>query len=213
LKDQTQPLTSQTETKTEPTTKTETETKTEPKVEPKVEPKAGDKPVVPEKYADFKVPDGFTLNKEALDAAVPVFKELGLTQEQAQKLVDVQLKREAELLKGGANDYTTMRKGWRDEVLADTSLSAGGKVKPEVLQTIGRAIDGINNPKLAAEFRQVMDTTGVGDNPAFVRAFFAMAQQLTEGRPVSGKGPSELGQKAPDAKPTSIANAMYPNLK
>jgi hypothetical protein len=213
LKDQTQPLTSQTETKTEPTTKTETETKTEPKVETKVEPKAGDKPVVPETYADFKVPEGFTLNKEALDAAVPIFKELGLTQDQAQKLVDIQTKREAELAKSGQGDYVAMRKGWRDEVLADTSLSAGGKVKPEVLQTIGRAIDGINNPKLAAEFRQVMDTTGVGDNPAFVRAFFAMAQQLTEGRPVQGAGPSPGGQTAPDAKPKSIANAMYPNLK
>lgn len=213
MKDQTQPLTSQTETKTEPTTKTEPETKTEPKVETKAEPKAGDKPVVPETYADFKVPDGFTLNKEAVEAALPVFKELGLTQEQAQKLVDVQTKREAELAKSGQGDYVAMRQGWRDEVLADTSLSAGGKVKPEVLQTIGRAIDGINNPKLAAEFRQVMDTTGVGDNPAFVRAFFAMAQQLTEGRPTTGKGPSELGQKAPDSKPQSIAAAMYPNLK
>ena len=203
-------MTSQTETKTEPST----ETKVEPKAgETKVEPKAGDKPVVPEKYADFTVPEGFTLNKDALEAAVPVFKELGLTQEQAQKLIDVQTKREAELAKGGQGDYVAMRKGWRDEVLADTSLSAGGKVKPEVLQTIGRAIDGLGDTKLAGEFRQVMDTTGLGDNPAFVRAFFKLAQQVTEGRPVTGKGPSAEGQKAPDAKPQSIASAMYPNLK
>jgi hypothetical protein len=214
LKDQTAPLTSQTETKTEPSTKTEPETKTEPKAgETKTEPAKTEPGKAPDKYADFKVPEGFTLNKDALEAAVPVFKELGLTQEQAQKLVDIQAKRESELAKSGQGDYAAVRKGWRDEVLADTTLSAGGKVKPEVLQTIGRAIDGINNPKLAADFRQVMDTTGVGDNPAFVRAFFAMAQQLTEGRPTTGKGPSPEGQKAPDAKPTSIANAMYPNLK
>lgn len=207
-------MTSQTtETKTEPTTKTEPETKTEPKVEPKVELKADGKPTVPEKYADFKAPEGTAINKEAMEAALPVFKELGLTQEQAQKLVDVQLKREAELLKGGANGYATMREGWRKDVLADTSLSAGGKVKPEVLQTIGRAIDGINDPKLAGEFRQVMDTTGVGDNPAFVRAFYKLAQQVTEGRPVQGGGPSPKGQEAPNSKPASIASALYPNLK
>lgn len=199
MRDQTQPLTSQTETKTEPTT----ETKTEPKVEGKA----------PEAYADFTVPEGMTLNKDALEAAVPVFKELGLTQDQAQKLVDIQTKREATLAKASQGDYAAMRESWRKEVLADTSLSAGGKVKPEVLQTIGRAIDGINDPKLAADFRQVMDTTGVGDNPAFIRTLFRMAQQMTEGRPTQGNGPSVHGQTAPNAKPASIANAMYPNLK
>jgi hypothetical protein len=210
LKDQTQPLTSQTEPKTEPST----ETKVEPKVEAKTEPtKEGDKSTVPEKYADFKVPEGFTLNKDALEAALPIFKELGLSQDEAQKLVDIQTAREAALAKSNQGDYASMRKGWRDEVLADSTLSAGGKVKPEILQTIGRAIEGLGDPKLAGDFRQVMDTTGVGDNPAFFRAFYKLAQQVTEGRPVQGKGPSELGQKAPDAKPTSIANAMYPNLK
>ena len=213
LKDQTQLLTSQTETKTEPSTKTDVEPKVETKAEPKVEPVKVNAEGVPEKYTDFKTPEGFTLNKDAVEAALPVFKELGLNQDQAQKLVDLQTKREAELKKSGQGDYTTMRKEWRDTVLADTTLSAGGKIKPEVLQTIGRAVDGLGDTKLAGEFRQVMDTTGVGDNPAFVRAFFKLAQQVTEGRPVSGKGPSAEGQKAPDAKPQSIASAMYPNLK
>jgi len=211
LKDQSQPLTT---TEPKPTTETETKSKVEGKEgEAKTEPKPVDPTKAPEKYADFKVPEGFTLNKEAVEAALPVFKELGLTQDQAQKLVDIQTKREAELAKSGQGDYAAMREGWRKEVLADNTLSAGGRVKPEVLQTIGRAIDGLGDTKLAGEFRQIMDTTGVGDNPAFVRAFFKLAQQVTEGRPTSGKGPSELGQKAPDSKPTSIANAMYPNLK
>jgi len=201
LKDQTQPLTSQTTT-TEPAATT-----TEPAA-PAVVP-----PAVAETYKPFTVPEGFTLNKEAVDAAVPVFKELGLTQDQAQKLVDLQVKREVEVSKAGQGDYASMREGWRKDVLADTNLSAGGKVKPEVLQTIGRAIDGIGDPKLAGEFRQVMDTTGVGDNPAFVRTLFKMASQLTEGRPVAAGGPSVHGQTPPGAKPTSIANAMYPNLK
>jgi hypothetical protein len=153
------------------------------------------------------------INKEALEVAIPIFKELGLTQDQAQKLVNIQTTREAALSKLNQGDYASMREGWRKDVLSNPDLSAGGKVKPEVLQTIGRAIDGINDPKLAADFRQVMDTTGVGDNPAFVRTLFKMAQQLTEGRPVAARGPSPAGQVAPGTKPTSIANAMYPNLK
>ena len=185
----------------------------EPKVEAKTEPAKVDPTKVPETYADFTAPEGMAINKEALEAALPVFKKLGLTQEQAQELVNVQTAREAALAKASQGDYASMREGWRKDVLANPELSTGGKIKPEVLQTIGRAIDGIMDPKLAADFRQIVDTTGVGDNPAFVRTIFKMAQQLTEGRPVAAGGPSVHGQTAPGAKPTSIASAMYPNLK
>lgn len=208
MRDQTQPLTTPTKTETPPVTETKPAVETKPTETKPVE--AGK---VPETYADFAVPEGMTLNKEAVAEALPLFKELGLTQEQAQKLVDVQTKREAALAKSNQGDYASMREGWRKEVLSDTSLSAGGKVKPEVLQTIGRAIDGLGDPKLSGEFRQVMDTTGVGDNPAFVRALFKLASQVTEGRPVAAGGPSVHGQKAPGEAPKSIASAMYPNLK
>ena len=58
--------------------------------EPKVEPKADDKPIaptVPEKY-DFKAPEGQSLDAALVERATPIFKELGLTQDAAQKLVD-----------------------------------------------------------------------------------------------------------------------------
>src|SRR6185437_10360924 len=41
----------------------------------------------PESY-DFKAPEGKELNSKFLDRATPVFKELGLSQANAQKLVD-----------------------------------------------------------------------------------------------------------------------------
>lgn len=198
LKDQTAPLDSQT---------------TDKKLDTTPETKADDKPVVPDTYTDFKVPEGFTLNKDSIAAALPVFKELGLTQDQAQKLVDLQTARETELAKAGQGDYALMREGWRKDTLANPELSAGGKIKPDVLATIGRAIDGLNNPKLAASFRQAMDSSGIGDHPAFVETFYQMAKQNTEGRPVSAGGPSPLGQTAPNSKPASVAAAMYPNLK
>lgn len=167
----------------------------------------------PEAYADFTVPEGFTLNKEALEAAVPVFKELGLTQDQAQKLVDIQTKREATLAKSNQTEYDGLRQAERTKVLGDNNLSAGGKVKPEVLQTIGRAIDSIGDPALAAAFRRDMDVTGFGDFHTVVKVLNKLGQMVTEGRPVIGGGPSPGGQTAPGSKPTSIANAMYPNLK
>jgi len=50
------------------------------------------KPAVPEKY-DFKAPaawseKGWELDTKLIETATPIFKELGLSQDQAQKLVD-----------------------------------------------------------------------------------------------------------------------------
>jgi hypothetical protein len=45
-------------------------------------------PVVPESY-ELVAPDGVTLDAASVEAATPVFKELGLTNEQANKLVPI----------------------------------------------------------------------------------------------------------------------------
>ena len=44
----------------------------------------------PDEYADFSMPEGIQLDETMLAEALPVFKELELTQTQAQKLVDFQ---------------------------------------------------------------------------------------------------------------------------
>ena len=170
------------------------------------------KETVPDKYSDFKVPEGVEIDKKMLEVAAPVFKELGLTQSQAQKLVDIQIKREQELSEAGMKAFKETRDGWRKGVVADSSLGDGTSLRPEVRSTIAKAIDGLGDTKLANDFRQAMDTTGAGDNPAFVRAFYKLAQQVTEGKGVSGNGPSKFGQQAPGAAPTSAAKALYPNL-
>jgi hypothetical protein len=97
---------------------------------------------------------------------------------------------------------------WVKEVKADPEL---GPRLNEVKTTISRAIDGLNNPKLARDFREAMDFTGAGNNPAFIRAFYKLAQMVTEGGHVAGGGPSAAGQKRAGEMP-SAAQAMYPNL-
>src|SRR5712671_1685898 len=76
-------------------TQTHEAPKEEPKEgDPKPEDKPKDPPAVgaPDKYADFKVPDGFKFDEKALTEATAAFKELGLSQEKAQKLVDTYAK-------------------------------------------------------------------------------------------------------------------------
>lgn len=166
----------------------------------------------PETYADYKVPEGFTLDPEIKTAADKLFKGMNLSQAQAQELVDFYAAQTKEAFEAPFNAYQEQRKEWRATAEADPDLR--GKLGPggEVLTTISKAIDGLGDAKLASDFREAMDLTGAGDNPAFIRAFFLLSRQLTEGSHVAGRGPSPGGQRSPNAAQRSPASDLWPNL-
>ena len=176
--------------------------------------KPTDKPTstgAPEAYAEFKAPEGFEIDKEAIAAALPIFKELNITQEGAQKLVDFYAAQSKDAAEAPYKQWETLRNEWRDTVIKDPALGDGkGGLKPEVNAVIGRAIDALD-PAVAKGFREALVLTGAGDNPAFVKAFYNLATMLGEGTLVRGGGPSPAGQTSPNA-PRSAAAAMYPNL-
>lgn len=167
------------------------------------------KPAVPETY-EFKAPEGYTIDPKLLETAAPIFKELGLTNDQAQKLVDIQIAREIAAAKGPADSYAATRTEWQNAVKADPEISAAGldRVKTD----IGRVIATLPTD-LQGDFRKAMDITGAGDHPAMVKALWKLSSLVTEGSHVTGKGPSSEGQRAPGtaAKPSPAA-ALYPKL-
>jgi hypothetical protein len=162
----------------------------------------------PETYADYTVPDGYTLDKEVATEANGLFKGMNLNQEQAQQLVDFYTKHTSESANAPYQAWHNMQEQWVNEVKADPVL---GPRLNEVKTTIGKAIDGLGDARLAKEFRDAMDFTGAGNNPAFIRAFYRLAQKVTEGGHVAGNGPSAASQKQ-DQQRMSAAGAMYPNL-
>lgn len=164
----------------------------------------------PEKYEPFKAPEGHEYTKESIAEAEGLFRELGLNQAQAQKLMDTYAAKALAAQGASAAAYKTMREGWQAEVKADPEI---GKILPAVKVTIGRALDSLGDPALATSFKAGMDLTGAGDHPAFVKTFYKLAQAVVESGHVAGTGPSPLGQSANGkAAPKSAAQAMYPNL-
>lgn len=163
----------------------------------------------PEKYEAFTVPDGFTLDETVSKEAGDLFKGLNLSQTQAQSLVDFYIAKTSEAAEAPFKAYETMRQDWQTQMKADPEL---GPNLPKVKETIARAFQAIGDAKLESSFREAMDLTGAGDHPAFAKFFYKLAQRVVEGRHVSGSGPSPAGQRGPNDKPASIANAMYPNL-
>lgn len=209
----TTPPTPETPSSQEPTEKSalNTEAKEEPKVETK--------PAVPEKYEDFKLPEGMTADAKTMEEAKGFFKELGLSQDQAQKLIDYDVKRQSALTANGLQAVKDMRAGWLKSVRENPKFAnefgADGKIKPDskTLVGLGRLLDSLGNTKLANDFRHMMDLTGVGDHPAFFEFASIIAERLAEGSPVKGNAASPHGQSATGtAQRRSAAQEIYPNL-
>jgi hypothetical protein len=134
---------------------------------------------------------------------------MNLAQGDAQRLVDFYSHKTLEAVNAPYDAWRKTQEEWVKQVKADPGI---GPRLSEVTQTISRAIDSLGDAKLASEFRAAMDYTGAGNNPAFIKAFYKLAQKVTEGGHVSGRGPSPAGQQRPGTTAGLGSRAMYPNL-
>jgi hypothetical protein len=164
----------------------------------------------PEKYEDFKTPEGFTIPPEIASEIGAAFKEANLSQADGQKLVDLYAKHTQEALRAPAEFYMNKQEEWRNAINADPEI--GGSKLNGTKVSIGKLIDSVGDSKLADGFREAMDYTGAGNNPDVVRWLSRIAQRLVEGGPVRGGGPSSEGMRPPGVGAPSAAQAIYPNL-
>src|SRR5262249_3847867 len=161
----------------------------------------------PEKNESLKAPEGYKKKMEATASGTNNFKEIGLSQDQAQKVMDLYNKEVVQAENAPYRAWEDMQEKWRNEIQQDPEL--GGKLD-QVKSTTARLIDGLGDPRLAQAFREAMDFTGAGNNPAFIRTFYRIAQRMTEGGAATGGGPAGSGPG--QQRPASVAAALYPNL-
>lgn len=170
----------------------------------------------PEKY-EFKAPEGYTLDEGLVAEASTIFKEAGLSQAQADKLVGIYNKQIEQNSNHSLQSVRDMRAGWVKELSTSPEYSkefdASGKIKAdsEVLARMGRMLDSLGDRKLASDFRQSLDLTGAGDHPAFFRVMDRLSKHFAEGTSVRGNGPSPHGTDQPSSR-RSAAQEMYPKL-
>jgi hypothetical protein len=169
----------------------------------------------PEKYADFTVPDGWEMDKEARAEAEKLFRDFNLPQSAAQALVDFYAAKSIQAQNAPVEFYATMRQGWRESAMSHPELQGKLGAGGEVLTTISRGLDAIasatGDRQLIADFKEAMDMTGAGDHPAFIRVMYSLAKRATESGHVRGNGPSAPGQARPGSA-RSAAQLMYPDL-
>lgn len=173
-------------------------------------------PKAPETYADFKLPEGVKLAPETLSKATELFKSLNLPQDAAQSLLDFHLDQVKAVETSADDTYRATVEEWGNQLKADPEI--GGKLA-EVKANLGKAYDAIieaAGPKAAEaralvnEFKSVMDLTGAGNHPAFVKFFNRMAQRVIEPTHVAGKGPiSPTASGQPGGGNPGLAQSMY----
>ena len=164
----------------------------------------------PEKYEDFKVPEGFALDTEAATEFNALAKAGNLSQSYSQKLVDFYIKLQQQMNNAPAEFYETKQNEWKSAINSDPEI--GGSKWNGTRASIGRLFDSLGDAKMTDAFREAMDYTGAGNHPAVVKFLARVAARLTEGGPVRGGGPSQEGMIRPGEGRPSAAQAIYPNL-
>lgn len=154
------------------------------------EPKGDDKKPVsaaPEKY-EFTAGKDQELDKEAVAAFEPIARELGLSNEQAQKIVDVygstimpQIAKQQEAA------WQKQVTEWAETVKADKEL---GSV--ESIGNAQKAMDQFGTPEL----KQYLNDSGLGNHPELFRIFSKIGKAMSEDGFVSGS--SENARSAAD---------------
>ncbi|MBS0808083.1 peptidase [Enterobacter hormaechei] len=133
----------------------------------------------PEKY-EFTAGEGVELDSEALKDFEPVARDLNLTNEQAQKLVDAYPKILAGVQQRQAEAWQLQTEQWAADVKADKEL--GGDKLTANLSAAQRALEQFGDPEL----KEYLDSTGLGNHPALVKAFIKVGKAMSEDKVVTG---------------------------
>lgn len=173
---------------------------------PPAEPRAK----APESYQPFTLPAEMPADdpqvKAALDEAGGLFRELGLTQEQGQRLIDLHAKHwlggmlnQQELFEQELDRRVTQ---WGEQTKAHPEF--GGTRLNESLASVRRAIAHLGGEKLA---RALDQETGLINHPEVFAAFARAGKLFAEDRFVGG---SPAGGE-PNT-PSSMAARVYPGM-
>lgn len=169
---------------------TETSTSTQNPASATQEQKAA--PEVPETY-EFEMPEGVELDATAAEQFTAIAKDLKLTQEQAQKLAEVAAGIQQRGKEAHANAVVT----WTEATKADKEV--GGEKLQENLAVARKALDRFGTPEL----RDVLNASGFGNHPEFVRAFYRAGKLLSEDTVHQGRAPGA---------PNDMAKTMFPSM-
>ncbi len=140
------------------------------------------KPLEPVKY-EYQIPETLTLpdaDRPEVEKAFEAFR--ADPAKGAQGLVDLHAKYMGQFadatLKNQYAVFNDTRKGWRQEVMSDPLL--GGSGFQTAMGAIARMRDQFVSDKDRGEFNKMLEVTGVGDHPQFLKLLLNVARAYDE---------------------------------
>ena len=155
-------------------------------------------PEQPIEYEDFTLPEGMRPDAESMSQAKEAFKELGLSQEQSQKLVDMNTHILQQALAAKDQQWLDTTDNWAKEVRSDPEL--GGR---NYKNSVARAERALAKFDQSGELTDFLVTTQAGNNPAFMKFLVGVDKATSEDS-------FERGGSSGKPKEISDAEAFYP---
>lgn len=161
---------------------------------------ATETPAVPEAYT-FELPDGMPIDQAAVDKFTPAFKEIGLSQDQASKLVGLYAEHVKGLTEQGSEQFDALyeqrftadiqKRIEQDGLALKNDPEIGGAKAAAVHKQVSDFIGEFGTP----EFKALHDQYGLGNNPEIVR----LIKRAIDYTPIdTGEQPAGAGGGAPD---------------
>ncbi|WP_219096563.1 hypothetical protein [Pseudomonas sp. UMAB-40] len=141
---------------------------------PKDEGKKDEPQGAPEAYTDFKLPEGMDMDAEVLGEFKGLAKELNISQEKAQQLIDFQTKLATKQAEEYQAAVTKQKEDWAAAVKNDPEL--GGEKYEKSVESAVKVIQAFGDEGL----KNLLNTTGLGNNPALFKFCHRVSQAISE---------------------------------
>lgn len=149
----------------------------------------------PEDYGDFAIPEDFQVSETTLGEFKAMASEMGLTKEQAQKLVDFRAAQHAEYMQA----LDRQAEQWVSTARSDKEF--GGTDFAKNIAIADRAIAAYGTPEL----RALLNQYGLGNHPELVRFAYRVGKTVTE--------PGPVNTTSPQSGNADHAEILYPSNK
>lgn len=155
----------------------------------------------PEQYADFTPPEGQQFDPEVIKNFAEIAKELNLSQDAAQKMLD---KMGPAVAQRQAQQIEQLRADWTNQSTTDKEF--GGDKLNENLSVAKKALDSFGTPEL----KSLLNESGLGNHPEVIRLLYRAGKAISEDSFVGGA--KQGGSQKPQSQ-ADLASSLYPSQR
>lgn len=132
----------------------------------------------PDKYEGFKLPEGIEIKADVLEKFSATAKELNLSQENAQKLIDMQAQNVKAEVDARLAAFNAEVQTWETK-----SREVFGAEWQKEFGIASKAVERFGTPEL----RKLLNDTGLGNHPEWIRFANKAGKMIAEDNPPEGR--------------------------